>query len=121
MNDVVGLRPFVPARDFAVSLEFYESLGFSLLHKDDTIAILTCGGADFILQNYYAQAYAENCMMQLSVRDVDGWWASLDVAALTRRFAVKQPVFPVMQPWGLKVGFLFDPSGVLWHVTEEPA
>ncbi len=25
-----------------------------------------------------------------------------------------------LQPWGLKVGFVFDPSGVLWHVAEAP-
>jgi len=23
-----------------------------------------------------------------------------------------------MQPWGMKVGFLFDPSSVMWHIAE---
>ncbi len=121
MDHVLGLRPFVPAKDFATSLKFYRALGFSLLHQDATIAILTCGSAGLILQNHYEQAHAENCMVQLSVRDVDGWWTSLGIAALPNRFPVRQPIFPAMQSWGLKVGFLFDPAGVLWHVTEQPA
>ena len=23
-----------------------------------------------------------------------------------------------MQPWGLRVAYLFDPAGVLWHIAE---
>jgi uncharacterized glyoxalase superfamily protein PhnB len=23
-----------------------------------------------------------------------------------------------VQPWGLKVAYVFDPAGVLWHVAE---
>jgi uncharacterized glyoxalase superfamily protein PhnB len=23
-----------------------------------------------------------------------------------------------MQPWGLRVVYLFDPTGVLWHIAE---
>jgi uncharacterized glyoxalase superfamily protein PhnB len=25
---------------------------------------------------------------------------------------------PALQPWGLRVGYLVDPSGVLWHLAE---
>lgn len=27
---------------------------------------------------------------------------------------------PALQGWGVTVGFVFDPSGVLWHMAEAP-
>ena len=26
---------------------------------------------------------------------------------------------PALQPWGLRVLYLTDPTGVLWHIAEE--
>jgi hypothetical protein len=120
MDEVLGLRPFVPARDFAVSKRFYQALGFALDVEAEGIAILTLGGFGFILQNYYAQGWAENCMLQLMVRDVDAWWRRVPEARLVETFGVREPRAPAMQDWGLRVGFLFDPCGVLWHVAEVP-
>jgi uncharacterized glyoxalase superfamily protein PhnB len=25
-----------------------------------------------------------------------------------------------MQPWGLRIAYVVDPSGVLWHVAQRP-
>jgi len=120
LDDVLALRPFLPARDFALSKRFYVALGFALTHQDKQTAGLKLGSFSFILQDYYVKEFAENCMVQLMVRDVDAWWGKLDVAALVRDFGVKPPGAPALQSWGMKVGFLFDPSGVLWHVAEAP-
>jgi len=120
MDQVLSLRPFVPARDFAVSKRFYAALGFRLSHEGEDVAMLKLGECSFILQNFYNQEMAENLMVQLMVRDADAWWRGVDIAALTAEFGVKPPRAPAVQPWGLKVGFLFDPSGVLWHVAEAP-
>ncbi len=57
-------------------------------------------------------------MLQLLVRDVDAWWSQVNPKALADRFAVNRAAPPAMQSWGMKVGFVFDPSGVLWHVAE---
>ena len=59
-------------------------------------------------------------MMQLVVRDLDAWWKKVDPLRFTEKYSVRPPVAPQLQPWGLEVGFLFDPSGVLWHITQEP-
>lgn len=118
MEQVLALRPFVPARDFALSRRFYAVLGFKETHADNEIAILKQDSLSFILQNYYVQSFAENCMLQMIVRDVDAWWRRVDGPALEKEFGVKPPRAPAMQPWGMKVGFVFDPSGVLWHVAE---
>jgi hypothetical protein len=120
MTEILSLRPFVPAKDFGRSLAFYQALGFTLEHGTANIAILKLGRAGFILQNFYVEALADNFVLELLVSDAEAWWASVDMPALAERFGTRMPVAPVVQPWGLKVGFMFDPSGVLWHVSEPP-
>ena len=120
VDAILALRPFIPARDYDLSRRFYEALGFVATHRDEDVMILKLGSFSVILQNFYVAEAAENLMVQVLVRDVDAWWARADPARLVEAFGVKSPKAPVMQSWGLKVGFLFDPSGVLWHVAEAP-
>ncbi len=120
MDEVLALRPFVPAKDFAVSKSFYQALGFTLTHEDGSIALLKTGSFSFILQNYYQKDFAENCVIQMLVRDADSWWRDKTPASVAERFSLRAPTPPAMQSWGLKVGFIFDPSGVLWHIAEVP-
>lgn len=84
------------------------------------MALLKTGGFSFILQDLYNRGLAENLMVQLMVRDADAWWRGVDAAALVQEFGVKPPRVPAVQPWGLKVSFPLDPSGVLRHVAEAP-
>ena len=115
-----AVRAFVPAKDFAVSRAFYEALGFPKL-LDGEVAIFGVGLGAFILQNFYQEQLAANFVMQLMVDDLDAWWAHIEALGLPARFAVKPPRPPAMQPWGLRVAYVFDPSGVLWHVTQRRA
>ncbi len=118
MEEIVALRPFVPAKDFAVSKRFYQALGFSITLEDPPIAILKSESFSFLLQDFYVKELAENFMLQLMVRNVDAWWQRVEAAKLPETFGVKPPKTPAMQPWGMKVGFLFDPSSVMWHIAE---
>ena len=120
LDPILALRPFVPARDYDLSRRFYEALGFVATLRDDHVTILKLGSFSFILQNFYVREAAENCMLQILVRDVEAWWSRNDPATRLAAFEVKPPIAPALQSWGLKVGFLFDPSGVLWHVAEAP-
>ena len=108
-------RPFLPAQDFALSKSFYEKLGFTKL-LDGDVAIFGIGATSFILQNHYE----ENCnfMMQLMVDDLDAWWKHIESLDLAGAFGVGPPRPPALQPWGLRVAYVFDPSGVLWHVAQ---
>lgn len=110
-------RPFLPAKDFDLSKRFYETLGFRKV-LDGEVAIFDAGSGGFILQRYYQKDWAENTMMQLMVDDLDAWWGHISGLDLVRTFGVQPPKPPMVQPWGLRVLFLFDPSGVLWHVAE---
>lgn len=115
------LRPFVPAKDHDRSRRFYESLGFSTEYADSNIAVMTNGGDSFILQNFYVKDLADNFMVELSVANADAWWTEHDPARVAIAFGLKAPIAPSMQPWGVVVGFIFDPSGVLWHITGRSA
>lgn len=111
-------RPFLPAKDFERSKRFYEALGFAKELDAPDIAIYRIGQSSFLLQRYFQQQWAENFMMQLLVDDLDAWWARLGSLELPARFGVPEPKAPAMQPWGLRIAYVVDPSGVLWHVAE---
>ena len=110
-------RPFMPAKDYDLCKRFYETLGFEKV-LDGEVAIFNAGSGGFILQRYYQKEWAENFMMQLMVDDLDAWWAHLNTLNLAATFGVPPPKAPAMQPWGLRVAYVIDPSGVLWHVAQ---
>jgi uncharacterized glyoxalase superfamily protein PhnB len=110
-------RPFLPAKDFETSRAFYEALGFSKL-LDGDVAIFGVGSSAFILQRYYQKEWAGNFMMQLMVDDLDAWWEHIQALDLPGKFGVEPPKAPEMQPWGLRVAYVHDPSGVLWHFAQ---
>ena len=110
-------RPFIPAKDFDLSKRFYETLGFDKV-LDDDVAIFNAGSGGFILQRYFQKEWAEKFMMQLMVDDLDAWWAHINTLELAKQFGVRPPREPAMQPWGLRIAYVVDPSGVLWHVAQ---
>ncbi|MGZ2746462.1 VOC family protein [Burkholderia stagnalis] len=117
-STINALRPFVPSRDFDASKRFYLELGFTLAYDGEEIAELLFGRHSILLQDFYEPAHANNTMLQMVVSDLDAWWRHIDSLRLTERHAVNAPIAPAMQPWGRRVAFLFDPSGVLWHISE---
>lgn len=113
------VRAFLPTRDFEASRSFYEALGFEKVLDGDEVAIFNAGSGGFLLTRRFVQEWAENCMMQLMVDDLDAWWAHIEGLDLVARFGLDWPPRPpAMQPWGLRVAFLTDPAGVLWHVAQ---
>ena len=110
-------RPFMPTKDFELSKRFYEALGFEKV-LDSEVAIFKAGSGGFILQRHFHEDWAANFMMQLMVDDLDGWWSHIESLDLQGRFGVPAPKPPAMQPWGLRIAYVVDPAGVLWHIAE---
>jgi hypothetical protein len=119
--DVFALRPFVPAKDFETSLRFYGDLGFTPYRIGSSLAAMELGPFAFLLQEYDVPGFAGNFMMQLMVNDLVGWWRHIESLDLAGKYGVKAPSAPALQPWGLTVTYVFDPSGVLWHVVQKPS
>jgi catechol 2,3-dioxygenase-like lactoylglutathione lyase family enzyme len=112
-------RPFLPTKDLAKSKAFYEALGFTKI-LDGDIGIFEIGHTGFILQALYDEKWAEHTMMHLLVDDLDAWWAHIQSLDLPGKFGVPAPKPPAMQPWGLRIVYLVDPAGILWHIAQRP-
>ena len=114
------IRPFLPAKDYDLSKRFYQALGFEMV-LDGEVAIFNTNSGGFILQRYFQKEWAENSMVQLMVDDLDAWWAHIESLDLSAKFGVAPPKPPQMQPWGLRIAYVVDPAGVLWHVAQRRA
>src|SRR5690349_14164362 len=113
-SPVTDLRAFVPAKDFELSKRFYIDLGFTINFSSEQIAELQIGSHRFLLQPFYVAEHAGNFMMSLGVDDADRWWEHIQRQELARKYPgiICKP--PAMQPWGNRVLYLSDPTGVLW-------
>jgi hypothetical protein len=125
LSDLVGsvkaLRPFVPAKDFDISKQFYADLGFRVEPLGDSIAAMHLGSYSFLLQDFYVEEWANNFVLHMFVDDLDAWWEHVSSLNLDSRYGVKSPRAPKLQSWGLTVAYMFDPAGVLWHIAAIPA
>ena len=120
LPDVVAMRPFVPAKDFETSLRFYTDLGFTAYRISGSLASIELGQFGFLLQEYDVPGFAGNFMMQLMVNDLDSWWYRIESLDLAGKYGVRAPSAPALQPWGLTLTYVFDPTGVLWHIVQKP-
>lgn len=114
---VTEIKAFVPAKDFALSKQFYLDLGFSKASEGGGVAYFHFGHVSFLLQDCSASPLAENLMMHLLVHDVDAWWESIQQSGIVAHYAIK--VWPIqLQPRGMRDFCITDPSGVLWRIGQ---
>jgi catechol 2,3-dioxygenase-like lactoylglutathione lyase family enzyme len=113
----VEIKAFVPARDFALAMRFYQDLGFTKASEGHGVAYFYCGDCSFLLQPFAQAGFAENFVMHLLVPDVQAWWQQVAQADLASRYQVA--VGPLKdQPWGMREFVLHDPSGVMWRIAQ---
>jgi hypothetical protein len=115
---VTDVKAFVPSEDFELSKQFYLDLGFTLAWSNNDTAELRVGDFGFLLQRFYVKEHAGNFMMHLGVVSCDPWWAHIERIGLEKNYPGIMARGPAMQAWGLRVLYLSDPSGVLWHIAE---
>jgi hypothetical protein len=115
---VLDLKAFVPAKDYGLARQFYLDLGFKLNWSNPQVTEFKAGAFRFLLQNFYVQQHAENFVMHLIVEDADDWWKHIEKVGLKAKYPGIMVKPPELQPWGLRVLYLSDPSGVLWHIAD---
>ena len=115
------MRVFLPAKNYEQSQAFYRALGFSVFPLGDKLCNVRLGekpgGPAFLLQDYYAKEWADNCMMHMLVNNVDEWWAHFQTLDFEKLGGSAKP--PKVEPWGLRISYVVDPSGVLWHFAQD--
>jgi hypothetical protein len=114
----VEVKAFVPARDFALSKQFYQDVGFDIGWSSDGLAYLHHGNSSFLLQDFYNKEHADNFMMHLLVEDVDAWWRHVQAQGIASKYGTKVDP-PEDRPWGLRDFIIVDPSGVLWRIGQD--
>lgn len=117
-ESIVALKAFLPSKDYKLSIKFYTDIGFTANLSNQEVTEFKIGDFRFLLTPYYVKEFAENSMMQLTVKNVDDWWRRLNQLEITKRYPGITFKEPAVQPWGLKVLYLSDPAGVLWHIGE---
>ncbi|MEE9493800.1 MAG: VOC family protein [Gammaproteobacteria bacterium] len=115
--NTVEIKAFVPARDFEISKQFYQDLGFTMASCGGGVAYFHFGNNSFLLQDFHKQGYTENFMMHLLVEDVEAWFEEITRKELMKKYNVKISR-PENQPWKMRDFVLYDPSGVLWRIGQ---
>lgn len=114
---VTEIKAFVPSKDFALSKQFYQDMGFTMASEGGGVAYFRCGHASFLLQDYCVDGFAENFMMHLMVENVDAWWQRIEESGVVEKYALK--IWPIeLQSWGMRDFCMTDPSGVLWRIGQ---
>jgi len=91
----IEVKAHLPARNFGVSKQFYQDIGFTLCWSNPGLAYLHYGPhgehgrAGFLLQDYYVKEFAENLQMHLLVKDVDAWWAQIQAKQISQKYGVQ--------------------------------
>jgi len=93
-------------------------LGLTKLVDGDDVTIFAAGSGGFLLTDLHHEMLDGQLMMQLMVDDLDAWWAHIDGLDLPAQFGVPAPRAPELQPWGLRISYVVDPCGLLWHVAQ---
>ena len=116
--NTLSIRTFLGAKDFAVSRAFYIDLGFEeLIISPDMSYFKIADRQGFYLQDYYVKNWINNSMVFLETDDVSAYYQTLCDLALGKKYKNVRLRPIVYQDWG-KECYLYDPSGILWHIGE---
>ena len=112
-----SIRPFIGAKDFEQSRNFYSDLGFQETILSNNMSVFKIDGLAFYLQDAYVQDWIDNSMIFLEVEDVARYWNELLGLNLTAKYK-NVKLTPIKEyDWGREC-FIHDPSGILWHIGE---
>lgn len=112
-----SIRPFIGAKNFELSRNFYRDLGFQESILSPNMSYFKTEGIGFYLQDAYVQDWIDNTMVFLEVDDVSRYWDELSALDLPAKYEGVKLVPIRNLDWG-KECFLHDPSGILWHIGE---
>lgn len=113
-SKIKSIRPFVGAKNYTTSRNFYADLGFTEHSISATLSYFEYQGFGFYLQDYYLQDWIDNTMVFMEVDSVENFYSYLLELDLTTKYPESRIVPIRTEYWG-KECFVHDPSGILWH------
>lgn len=115
--EITEIKAFVPAQNYEISKSFYKDLGFIMASDGNGIAYFYRGNQSFLLRDFYERHHANNFMMHLLVKDVESWYQHILDSGIVDKYQVKVTE-PGDRAWKMRDFILFDPSGVLWRISQ---
>lgn len=112
-----SIRPFIGARDFETSRNFYRDLGFEEVVLTYNMSLFKTGKLGFYLQDANVKDWIDNTMVFLEVDNVARFWDELVALDLPNNYQGVKLTPIRVDHWGREC-FLHDPSGILWHFGE---
>lgn len=109
-----SIRPFIGAKNYAISRQFYQDLGFQEIILATNMSYFKSDNLGFYLQDAYVKDWVDNTMIFMEVEDVPKFYNNLLALNLPAKY-IGVKLIPIReQLWGSEC-YLHDPSGVLWH------
>ena len=116
-HSTISIRPFIGAKDYETSRQFYRTLGFEEVVLSVKMSLFKNGQTAFYLQNAFIKDWVDNSMIFLEVNDVNHYWREISALNLPQLYEGVRLSSVHEFDWG-KECFLHDPSGILWHIGE---
>jgi hypothetical protein len=116
-HKALSIRPFIGAKDYDISREFYKDLGFEEVNLGHEMSLFRLNNLGFYLQRAYVRDWVDNTMIFMEVDDTERYYREILALDLPKKYkGVRLSPIRVLD-WG-KECFLHDPSGILWHFGE---
>jgi hypothetical protein len=112
-----SIRPFIGSKNFKISRNFYQDLGFEEIIISHDMSYFQSGEMGFYLQDAYVKDWIDNTMIFMEVEDVKRFWNELLTLNLPSKYEGVRIVPIREESWGREC-FVHDPAGVLWHFGE---
>lgn len=113
----VSIRPFIGAKNFVISRNFYRDLGFDEVVLENNFSYFKKDKIGFYLQDAFVKDWIDNTMVFMEVDDVNRYYDEIKKLDLPNKYEGVKLVPIRVLDWG-KECFLHDPSGILWHFGE---
>jgi catechol 2,3-dioxygenase-like lactoylglutathione lyase family enzyme len=116
-SKITSIRPFIGAKDFEQSRNFYRDLNFTEIKLGPKMSLFQYNKIGFYLQDYFLQDWLDNSMLFFEVESVEQTYMYLlDLKLMDKYPGTK--LIPIRdEDWGREC-FLHDPAGVLLHFGE---
>ena len=112
------LKTFVGSEDYEISKDFYTAIGFNLNWDQGELSEFQLGTCKFYLQKYYQKDWCNNSMLHMTVDDAKAWYEHIEEVLNRDSYGAARVSEPKLEDYGALVTYLWDPSGVLWHLAQ---
>ncbi|MDO6438870.1 glyoxalase [Cyclobacterium sp. 1_MG-2023] len=116
-HTIKSIRPFIGAKDYTISRQFYQDFGFEELVLSEKMSYFKSGTFGFYLQDAYVQDWVDNTMVFMEVEGLAKHLKKTKALNLPQKYSGVRLSEIVTNDWGSEY-FLHDPTGILWHIGE---